>query len=304
MKSTLPPPSHSVSPRKASAPARIVPRGGEFVVHKIGARSSRFRDLYYRVLASSWPSFLLHAALAYVFVNGAFAAMFLLGGDCIENARPGNFLDSFYFSVQTFATIGYGKLLAKTEYAQMLVVLESFVGILAVALLTGLMFAKFSKANARVLFSSVAVVSVRDGVPCLMFRKANERGNRIVDAQIRAFLIRTEHTREGERMRRFIDLPLVRSSTPFFQLTRTSLHVIDESSPLYGYTATSLEDADIEVTGLDETVSQTVHARHSYVSDEIIWNARFVDIMSLGPDGVRHIDYTKFHDVVVTESAR
>jgi inward rectifier potassium channel len=163
------------------------------------------------------------------------------------------------------------------------------------------LFAKFSKPTARVLWSRVAVISEREGVPSLMVRMANERGNQIVEAQLRVVLARNEVTKEGERVRRFYDLPLVRDRTAIFALTWTAVHPITPQSPLAGMTPEALREAQAEIIcslmGIDETFSQTVHTRHSYVADELSWNSRFVDILTLNQEGKRTVDYTRFHDV-------
>jgi inward rectifier potassium channel len=259
-------------------------------------------DLYHFVLAASWVRLLTALVALYVGSNGVFAAAYLLGDHSIQNARPGSFADAFFFSVQTMATIGYGTMVPRTLYANVLVSIESLVGLLGLAMVTGLVFAKFSRPTARVLFSRVAVVSPRDGVPCLMFRLANQRGNQIVEALIHVVLALTETTAEGEVIRHLHDLHMSRAQNALFALTWTAVHPITEASPLFRATHESLAAKEAEVivslTGLDETLSQTVHARHSYVSDDILWGARFVDILSRLPDGRRYVDYTHFHDVI------
>jgi len=168
-------------------------------------------------------------------------------------------------------------------------------------MVTGLMFARFSRPTARVLFSRVAVIAPYNGVPTLMMRVANERRNQILEAQIGVSLLRDEVTKEGQFIRRFYDLKLVRSQTRIFSLSWLVMHEIDESSPLYGETLESMIQAQpdivVTLTGLDETVAQTVHARHYYIAEEILWNMRFVDIFSTKPDGRRLLDLTRFHDV-------
>jgi len=240
--------------------------------------------------------------MLYLTGNCMFALGYLAGGDGIENARHGSFSDAFFFSVQTMATIGYGKFAPRTLFAHILVTLETFVGLLGVAMTTGLTFAKFSRPTARVLFSRVAVVRPWNGIPSLMFRMANQRSNQIVEAHLHVVLARDETTAEGESIRRFHDLELTRRQNAIFALSWTAMHAITERSPLYGASSTSLAAAGAEIVvslvGTDETFSQTVHARYSYVPDEIVWDARFVDIISQLPDGRRRIDYTRFHDVV------
>jgi inward rectifier potassium channel len=254
------------------------------------------------MLTISWPGFLALIALGYVVANALFALAYLAGGDGIENARPGNFLDAFFFSVQTMASIGYGAMYPCTHYANALVVIESLVGLMGLAMGTGLMFARFSRPTARVMFSRVAVIAPFDGVPTLMFRTANQRRNQILEAQLQVGLVRDELTAEGQFMRRVHDLKLVRSQNPAFSLSWTAMHPIDEHSPLYGATAQTLAEAEtaivIALTGIDETVSQTVHARHTFAAQEILWNMRFADILLMMPHGHRYIDYTRFHDVI------
>jgi len=154
----------------------------------------------------------------------------------------------------------------------------------------------------------VAVVTPRDGVPSLMFRMANQRGNQIVEARIHVVLALTETTTEGEVIRRLQDLEMARAQNALFALSWTAVHPITATSPFYRRTRESLAAAEAEVivslTGIDESFSQTVNARHSYTTDEIVWGARFVDILSRLPDGRRRVDYTHFHDVVPDDAAR
>jgi len=257
-------------------------------------------DLYYDLIASAWPRLLALLATAFIGVNALFALVYLDLPGSIENARPGSFADAFFFSIQTMATIGYGKLAPATPAANTLVTVEVLVGLLSVAMVTGIVFAKFSRPTARVLFSRHAVIAPYDTIPSLMFRMANARGNTIVEAQIHVVLVRDETTAEGERMRRFHDLALSRRQSALFALSWTAIHPITATSPLYGATPESLAAADAEVVvsllGLDELFAQTIHARHRYGADDIVWNARLADI--LFRDGRREIDYTHFHDVV------
>lgn len=260
-----------------------------------------WRDPYHWILTINWFTFFGLTALSYVATNTVFALLYLAGGDAIKNARPGSFLDAFFFSVQTMATIGYGAMYPQTDYANLLVSIEALFGLLGVAMATGLTLARFSRPTARVLFSRVAVIAPFNGVPTLMFRAANERSNQILEAQMGVSLLRDEITMEGEYTRRLYDLKLVRNQSRSFALSWTVMHQIDESSPLYGETPESLAqtqtDMVVTLTGLDETVSQTVHARHYYLTEEILWNRRFVDIILRNPDGWRDVDYTRFHDV-------
>jgi inward rectifier potassium channel len=186
-------------------------------------------------------------------------------------------------------------------YADILVSAEAFIGLLGMAMATGILFAKFARPSARVLFSKVAVVAPRDGIKSLMFRMANGRLSQIADASVRAVLVRTERTVEGERVRRVVDLKLVRSSTPVFTFTWTAVHQIKRTSPLYRQDSEALIASDavimVTVTGIDETFAQSIHARHIYEAREVLWGFLFVDIMLAAPGGGYVVDYRKFHDV-------
>jgi inward rectifier potassium channel len=263
---------------------------------------SYWRDPYHLMLTVPWPGFLFLIALAYIGINGLFALAYLLGGNSIANARPGSFADAFFFSVQTFASIGYGAMTPKTFYANVVVTFEAWVELLSLAVITGLAFARFSRPTARVLFSEVAVITSYQGVPTLMFRAANQRQNQVLEAQMLVYLMMDEISAEGHSMRRIYDLNLTRNRTPSFLLTWTALHPIDEQSPLYGISQESLLQAkatfSVSLSGIDETVNQTIYARHTYAAQDILENHRLVDIFYETPEGHREIDYTKFHEVV------
>ena len=263
------------------------------------------RDLYHFLLNASWRRLLASLAFFYVAGNALFALLYVVDPGGIAGAEPGSFRDAFFFSVQTLATIGYGAMSPRSLYVHLLVTVEAFVGIVGVAMVTGLVFAKFSRPTARVLFSHAAIVTTRDGVPSFMFRMANERNNNIVEAQLHVVFARDEVTAEGESVRRFYDLDLARPRTALFVLSWTAVHPIGASSPLQGATRAMLAGANAEViaslTGFDETFSQTIHARHVYRPEDIVWQARFVDVLIRGSDGRRHVDYRHFHDVVRIE---
>jgi inward rectifier potassium channel len=289
--------------RQTSPRTRMINRDGGFNVIRKGLSYSRWRyDLYHVLITLSWAKFIAIVSLGYLIANILFAWAYLLGGDGIENARSGNFFDAFFFSVQTMASIGYGAMYPKTPYANLLVTIEALFGLLGLAMASGIMFARFSLPKARVIFSRVALISLHNGLPTLMFRVANKRQNWILEAQVRVSLVKSEFTKEGDFMRRFYDIPLVRSQSPLFALSWLVMHQINEESPLFGVTAEEMIESEMEIvvtlTGIDETVSQPIHARHSFIAEEIAWNMRFVDILSKASDGRRCIDYSRFHDVV------
>jgi inward rectifier potassium channel len=265
-------------------------------------RAAALPDLYHRLLTVGWGGFFAGIAIAYAAFNLVFAGLYLLERGSIANAAPGAFADAFFFSVQTMATIGYGDMHPATLYANLLVTAEVLLGLMGFALATGLIFARFSRPTARVLFSRVAVVGRYDGRPMLMFRVANQRSNRILEAQVNLTLARNEVTAEDLAMRRLHDLEPQRARSPLFSLTWTVMHAIDGKSPLHGATRASLAAAGAElivtIIGIDETLSQTIHARHVYRDTEILWDRRFVDILERGADRNLAVDYRRFHDTV------
>lgn len=273
---------------------------GSQIFLRYGLPYSKRKDLYHWLLTMPWSIFLGMIGCAYLIINICFAFAYLLGGNGIENARPGSFIDAFSFSVQTMATIGYGAMYPQNFYTHILVTIEVFIGLLGVAMATGLMFARFSRPIAKIMFSKVAVICPYDGIPTLMFRTANKRSNAIVEARIRVTLMRSQVSPEGQVFNRLYDLNLVRSETPNFSLTWTVMHKIDENSPLYGVTPQIFAQEGMElivmISGLDETVSQTVHSRHDYFSKDIYWNYKLVDILSRN-NKYTQIDYGLFHKV-------
>lgn len=283
-------------------PARLIARETADQTLAIGLRRPWFGDLYHRTLRLSWCGFLLGGVALYLGANALFALLYLLQPGAIAHARAGAFADAFFFSIQTMATIGYGQLVPATLYANLIVTIETATGLMFLALATGLVFARFSRPTARILFSRVAVIGPNDGRPTLSFRAANERRNQILQAEVAVTLLRDERTAEGVMIRRFYELKLNRYRSPVLAMTFTVMHEIDRDSPLYGATAASLdaENAELVVTasGIDETIAQRVHARTSYLPDEILWNRRFVDVIGWTEDGRRVIDYRRFHDTV------
>jgi inward rectifier potassium channel len=265
-----------------------------------GQDRGRFLDFYHNILTVSWPWFFARLAAAFIIVNLIFAMLYVIDRGGIAHARAGSFADAFFFSVQTLGTLGYGDMAPRTLYTNLLVTVESFSGILTIALFTGVIFARFSRPFARVLFSNVAVVAPFDGVPTLMFRVANQRGEAIIDAGVTVSLARQHTSVEGITMRRFQELKLARSSSSLFALSWTVMHLIDQDSPLYGLTPEDMDAQDMEIVvmlnGLDEILADRIYARHAYWADEIIWNRRFVDVISLTPSGNRLVDLTRFHD--------
>ena len=208
----------------------------------------------------------------------------MLGNAPIANQFPAGFGGAFFFSVETLATVGYGDMHPQTVYAHWIATLEIFVGMSSIALATGLIFARFSRPHAKIMFARYAVVRPLDGRMTLMVRAANARQNVIAEARARLRIMRKETTAEGYTLRKLYDLTLVRDQHPVFKLGWTLMHVIDESSPLFGETAETLKGSDtsllLTLEGVDESTSQTMQARHMWPCDQIFWQHRFVDIMT------------------------
>ncbi|HUB96339.1 MAG TPA: ion channel [Stellaceae bacterium] len=262
-------------------------------------------DLYYRFLTIPWSVFFGLMTVSYLVFNLFFAALYRLQDDSIAESHN-TFANAFFFSVQTMATIGYGEMRPVTTYANILVSVEVLLGLLGFALGTGLIFARFSRPTARILFSRVAVVTRYDGQLTLMLRTANQRTNRILDAHVSLTLARDVVTAEGRDVRRLYSLRVERTHSPMFSLSWTVLHTIDETSPLLGATQQDLVDNGDElivtIVGLDETLSQTVHGRHVYRAHDILFGRDFRDILSETEDGTQVVDYRVFNETFDTES--
>lgn len=267
----------------------------------LGQDHSRWTDFYQAMLSAPWWQFLSVLAILYFAVNSVFALLYMLDPGGIENARAYSFRDALFFSMQTLGTYNTNVMAPKDFYTDTIVTLESFFSVLNIAIATGAVFARVARPTARVLFSRHAVVANFEGVPTLMFRLANQRGNHMMEAAVTVTLARQITTREGMTMRRFEELPLIRSRSPLFRLSWTVMHQLDEKSPLYGATRESLfaEHAELIVvlSGTDDTFAATIYARHSYLPTDVHWKKRFADIIEMRPDGRRTIDLRKFHDL-------
>lgn len=269
-------------------------------VKAVGQKLSPHEDFYHWVLTQSWPAFFGWMTVAYLTTNAMFGGVYWLFPGAVANAH--GFLDCFFFSVETFATIGYGEMAPQSRAGHVVVTVEAFMGILATALITGLTFARMARPTAKVLFSEKAIIAPRNGVPHLQFRMANWRRNQIAEAQLHVMVLLTETTSEGEVMRRPTAIKLVRDKNPMFLLTWTAMHAIDAESPFYGPDAMEKlramkAEIFLSLTGLDETMGATIHTRYRYELDDIVHHARFTDILRMNDDGTRIIDFDKFHDI-------
>jgi inward rectifier potassium channel len=284
-------------------PSRPLP-GASYAVRVENARPAGLRDLYYAFLRARWSLAIGGLAAAYLALNALFALAFLAAGG-VAHARPGSFVDAFFFSVQTMGTIGYGAMYPETPVANALVVVESVAGLVVTALGTGLVFAKFSRTTSRVVFSTRAAVSPIEGVPTLAFRVGNERANQICEARVYVTFVRTRRIEGGQTFYRMVDLALARDRSPGLQRSWTVLHPITASSPLHGETPESLTACDAELmvslVGTDDTTLQPVHAQYTYETASIVWGARPADIMRETPEGDLVLDAARFDELVPSE---
>ncbi|HEY2068885.1 MAG TPA: hypothetical protein VGG48_04970 [Rhizomicrobium sp.] len=286
-------------PPRPSAASYIPPRTTGRVAIVRGQDKTRWTDFYHAALIIPWWLFFLGLAGAFVLINVIFAFAYMADPRDLDHATPGSFWDAFLFSVQTIGSLN-SVYVPVTRYANIIVSLEAFVGIVYMGVTTAILFARFSRPYARVIFSKVALITPFDGVPALMFRAANQRGNQVLDASVNVTVAKQVTTVEGIVMRRFEELPLLRSRTSLFALSWTILHRIDQTSPLYGLTAEAMAEKQMEIvvllSGRDETLADTIYARHAYQPECIVWNHRFVDVLSVTAQGVRVVDLTRFHD--------
>ncbi|HTQ81582.1 MAG TPA: ion channel [Thermoanaerobaculia bacterium] len=278
---------------------RLLNRDGSFNVVREGLRFFASWSPYHYLLTVSWPRFLGLVIAGFLGANAFFGALFcclgpgtLTGID--DSGMASRYLNSFFFSVQTFATIGYGHVSPVGIAANLIVTLEALVGLLGFALATGLLFARFSRPTARVLFSRQAIVAPYHGITAFEFRIVNARRNQLIEVQVKLQLSRF---RDGRGSRDFQPLLLERDRVTFFPLSWTIVHPIDSESPLFGLTYEDLVASDAEflilLTGTDETFAQTVHARSSYKADEIVWGARFTNLFNPPRNGVLSIDISR-----------
>lgn len=285
---------------------RLLNRDGSFNVARTGLNPLSSFSLYHTLLRITWPRFFGFVVVSYLIANSIFAcAYFLCGPDALmvpENLQIGNrFWEAFFFSVHTMATIGYGNITPVGIASNLIVTIEALFGLLGFALVTGILFSRFSRPTAKILFSEKAIIAPYRGINALEFRITNGRCNEIIELHATVMYSQFEDV-GGKRLRRFYPLTLERDRVAFFTLSWTLVHPIDEHSPLYGKTELDLQSADAEIlvllTGIDETFSQTVHTRSSYKDDEIVWRAKFGDIYNPPtPTGRLTIDVRKLHSI-------
>ncbi|HMC30360.1 MAG TPA: ion channel [Candidatus Angelobacter sp.] len=289
---------------------RLLNRDGSFNVARRGISFWRRLSPYQALLTMSWTRFFLVTVLAYLGANALFAELYVLCGpgslvDTTSGDTGSAFAQAFFFSVETFATIGFGNIVPMGLLPNLVMTAESLAGLLGFALATGLLFARFSRPTTKFLYSKTSVIAPYHDISAWMFRVTNERSNQIIELQARVVMARFEPAAAG-RARRFYPLALERERVAFFPLHWTVVHPIDPTSPLYGVTRQQLHDDHYEflvlLTGIDETFATTVHSRSSYTDEEISWGAKFAQIFEKESAGERMaIDLERFHGIEPAE---
>ncbi len=263
-------------------------------------------DYYHWAMRVSWVRFVLATAVVFTAFNAVFAGLYAMFPESIANVPPDRPWHVIFFSIETLATVGYGDMHPQSEWGHWVASLETFAGVTLSAVLTGLIFARFSRPTARLLFADKIVIGQFEGMPHLMIRVANARVNMISDAIAKVWLLATVESAEGKRFRRFHDLKLERVENPSFVLSWTLFHKIDADSPLFGWDLARLEAGEVALTvtvrGTDESVSQELRARHTYGWQQIVFDHQFVDLLENDEEGRVVLNYGRFHDVEPEES--
>ena len=282
-----------------------VVRFGDREVVTEGLKLTFWADVSHRCMTASWPAFVGGAVVVFVAFNAVFAAFYWLGDAPIANVPGGAYIDYLYFSIETLSTAGYGDMHPQTHYGHFIATVELFTGVFSMSLMTGLIFARFSRPNARLLFAEHPVISNHDGEQTLMIRLANERHNIIANATARLWMFKDIVSKEGHSYRRFYELPLTRNESPALALSWTLFHMIDRQSLLHGLTARDLEALNVTlvivVSGYDVVAAQTVHARKPYDHEDILFGHRYAEILGTSEDGRLKIDYGRFHETIAEE---
>src|SRR6058998_2532652 len=275
-------------------------RSGQLEFLKLNIEKWGWRDAYQWLLGLSWPRFAAFVAAIYVSLNLLFAALYTIGGDCVAGMRRGSFLDAFFFSVQTLATVGYGHMYPSNLYGHIVTTIEIMSGLFLLAVMTGLIFVRFSRPIARVAFSRSIVIAPLNGKPTLMVRIGNENHHSMVEAEFRIMFSRDEPLIEGGDFRYFYNLKLHFDRLTVFPAALTLRHVIDEKSPLHRATLESLETERalffVSVVGIDPVIAAAVQTQQDYTWRDLRFGHRFVEIYSQHGDGKLTVDYGHIHD--------
>src|ERR1700719_4760743 len=281
-------------------PRHIRVRSGQFEFVKLNVEKFDWRDTYHLILTLSWPGFAGVVFVIYLLINLVFAALYMLNAHAVAEMRPGSFFDAFFFSVETLATVGYGHMYPESFYGHLIAMLEIMVGMFGLAVITGLIFVRFSRPTARIHFSKVAVIAPFDAVPNLMIRVANLRHQAMVEPEFRMILLRDSITAEGDEVRPFRSLKLEFDHLISFPAVLTVRHRIDKQSPLFGMTPEDFQRLDFHIiasiVGVDTVIVAPVESFGDYNFDQIEWNRRFVEIYDRNKKGEWTVDYGRIDE--------
>lgn len=262
---------------------------GSVGMAKIGAARFDYRDPYHAAVSLSWPAFVVALVLAWLVINLVFASVYVVSPGDVANARPGSFSDVFFFSIETLATVGYGVMAPNSLYGHIVSAAEIVTGTAFTAIVTGLLFVRFSRPKAKILFSEQAVITTYNGQPTLMLRLVNGRLTAMTSANVRLFILLSERTAEGESYRRIHDLVLMQSHLPLFIMPWTLMHRIDEASPFHGCDAATLPDMDIRlfltVEAHDSALATVVQDMKDYSASQIRFGMRFANSINIDEAG-------------------
>jgi len=272
-------------------------RLGSYEFKKKGVSRFDLRDPYHLAIALTWPQFLISLLVLYLFMNVVFAVFFWLVPGSVGHARPGSFLDVFFFSIETVATVGYGEMYPATLYGHLIASTEIVCGLAFTAILTGLTFVRFSRPRAKLIFAANPVIAMHHDKPTLMVRIGNGRAAVLTDAMARLNVLLSEIGVDGQVFHRAQELRLERAHLPIFPLFWTLMHVLDERSPLHGYDATRAIEANAQVfvtiEARDPMLSTTVHDLRNYAASEIRFGMRYADALTTAKDGTPVLDLTR-----------
>jgi inward rectifier potassium channel len=273
--------------------------GSNFHLGKIGVSRFDLRDPYHLALTVGWPIFTLGVFSLYMATNILFAVLYALVPGSIGNAH--SISDTFFFSMETLATVGYGQMYPATRYGHIVSATEIMTGMAFTALVTGLIFVRFSKPRPKIFYADKLVVTTFNGQPTLMVRIGNGRANMLTDMKLRLSALMWEDTHEGQKYRRLNDLKLHRSHIPMFALTLTVMHTIDEDSPLAGHDAETMKTDDVRlflsIEARDSAIASTVHDLKDYSGDHILYGMRYADTVHVDENGHAVADMTRISHV-------
>ena len=278
----------------------ISTRVGRTEFLKINAAQRGWRDTYHWILCLSWPRFIAFLLAVYFAINLIFATAYALGGPCIGEMTPGSFPAALFFSIETLATVGYGHMYPATDYGHIIVTIEIIVGTFWVAVITGLIFVRFARPTARILFSDVILIAPFDGRLSLMFRVANLRHTSMAEAEFRMIYSRDEQVQEGEEIRRFYELKVYPERMISFPAAMIIRHTIDEESPLYGISSERLQKEDAffvaSTLSLELVMAASVQSAQDYAVEDVRFGERFVDVYTQLEDGRLTVDYGRLNE--------